>query len=158
MRITKLRFSVFCLMIFSVVCLPIQSIVFKFDIKEDITYFFYTKKLDYQIQNANIVSNGNSSIVVCSLQNVRDVKSNLSDIYGESVRILNYSDATLKYITKKYEDKLVKTEETKDYKYMLCFDASLPQYVTIENSKVNVQIAISNNEIDIGYPLILNGY
>ena len=125
---------------------------------DKITYYFYTPKLNIEIKDANIISNGNSSIVVCDAQNSKKVKSRLPEVLGESVRITDYSKETLSEIMNKYSSKIKKIENINNYQFLLCYDDSLPKFVLVDEQKINLQIAITDSEIDVGYPLILNGY
>lgn len=158
MKIVRLRFAIFCLILFCMVCVPITKPVFNVFAEPSITYYFYTSSINYQISGAKITSCGNGSIVSCNAEDSQKIKKILPYIYGESVRIKNYDNDTLKNIIQNYTKNLVKKEYIDDYNFMLCYDKSMPNFVTIDNQKVNVQIAISQNEINIGYPLILNGF
>ena len=158
MKVTRLRFSIFCLIVLSLVCLPFQKVAFDFDFDESITYFFYTPHIDFEIRDAKVISNGNSSIVSCNLDSSKDVKEHLPTIFGESVRIEHYSKETLLLIYKKYSQKALRTEKVDNYQFIYCYDQSLSNFVIVDSLKVNLQIAITESEINIGYPLILNGY
>ena len=138
--------------------MPITRPVFDVSKIQSVTYFFYTTSLNFQIPNAKITSCGNGSIVACNAKDSTSIKKILPNIYGESIRIKNYTSETLKDIINKYGSNIVKKELVDNYDIILCFDNSLPNFVTIDETKVNVQIAISQNEINVGYPLILNGY
>ena len=157
-KITRVRFAIFCLVIFCVVCLPIRGKALKYNFEEKTTYFFYTTKFISDINNAKVVSNGNCSIVVCDDCYSDDVKQQLPCVFGESMRIKDYSQKTLSDIKNRYSQAVMKTEVLQNYEFMYCYDATLPKYVIVDGEKVNLQIAISKTEINIGYPLILNGY
>ncbi|HAJ78019.1 MAG TPA: hypothetical protein DCO89_03030 [Clostridiales bacterium] len=159
MNSIKIKFAVYCLVLFCIVLVPTTSPVFyDKNCNDNITYFFYTNKIDYDIENANLISNGNATIVACDYKCNRAIKKMLPEVYGESIRITNYSSDTLKYILNKYTNSIVQTENMDKYNFIYCYDETLPKYVTLNNEKVNIQIAINNSEINIGYPLILNGY
>lgn len=158
MKIIRLRFAIFCLVLFCIVCLPINSPFFNLHPREQTNYYFYTSKLNFEIKNAQIVSNGNASIVVCDAKESKNVKSQLTNIYGESVRISNYSQNTLMQIFDKYSSKVLKTETIDNYDIYLGYDDRMTSFVIVDDNKINFQIAITRDEINIGYPLILNGF
>ena len=159
MKSAKLKFFIYCLILFCVVFLPITNPVF-FDknYKDKVTYFFCTNKVDNNMISANVIDNGSGCIVVCEYEHCKSIKSILPVVYGESIRITNYSSSTLNYVLNKYMDSVVKTEQIDDFYFIYSFDVTLPRYVTLDGHKVNIQVAISKSEINIGYPLILNGY
>ena len=158
MKVLRLRFAVFCLAIFCFVCVPITKPIFQFYGDEKTTYYFYADATQNNIKNATIIQNGNTSIVACEIQFADIVKSRLSNIYGESLRITNYKSKTLQNILDKFLCYCVKTEEFDDYKSLLCYNLTLSNFVFVDEQKVNMQIAYNKTEINIGYPLILNGF
>ena len=158
MKVLRLRFAIFCLAIFCFVCVPITKPIFQFDSDEKITYYFYTGVIQNDIKNAKIIQNGNTSIVACDVKFADIVKSQLSYIYGESLRITNYKSQTLKDLLNKFLCYCIKTEEFDDYKSLLCYNLTLSNFVFVGEQKVNMQIVYNQTEINIGYPLILNGF
>ncbi len=158
MKFTKIRFLLFCLIVISVSILPITKPIFsKFKDIENTTYFFYSNDFVNDI-NANVIRSGNSFIISCDASLASKVKNSLCDILGESVRIRNYTNQTLNAIMQNYQNKIIKQEVIDNIEIFYCYDSSLERCVYFSNSKINVQIAVKDNEINIGYPLILNGY
>ena len=154
----KKRLIIFCLISFSLFTIPISKPVFQnFENIEDITYYFYTNS-NVTFSNTNTIKCGNSFIISCGLNQAKEVKQTLTNVLGESVRIKNYTSKTQRKIKNDYMPYIVRTEIVDDIEIYYCYDNSLSNFVNISNQKVNIQIAIKSNEIDIGYPLILNGY
>lgn len=158
MKIVRLRFAVFCLCIFCFVCVPIAKPVLQFENTEKTTYYFYTSLIDDNIKNAKVIKNGDNSIVVCDYAFAKTIKNQLPQIYGESLRISNYTSQTLQNLLNKYSCDIVRFENFDGYKSMLCYDKTLFDYIIIDSQKINLQIAYNQTEINIGYPLILNGF
>ena len=77
---------------------------------------------------------------------------------GESVRINNYSQTTEQQILNKYQKYIVDLQLVDEYQIFLCYNPQINDFVIVDGKKVNVQIAIKNDEINLGFPLILNGY
>ena len=158
MHILRLRFSIFCLSILSIVCVPVIKPVFNINGVENFTYYYYTYKTSENEQFSSVIDNGDYSIIVCNSQNYKEIKKKLPIILGECIRIDDYDKNTLKRILNKYEKMLVKKEKIDNYEVLLCYDDKLSQSVFVGEQIVNLQIAISTNQINLGYPLILNGF
>ena len=164
MRFLRFRLALFLIVILSILILPKQNNHCSiFENYENATYFFYTNnsnlRNNFEVQsNCKVLECGNSFIVSCDISNVKKTKNSLTNILGERVRINNYTQEVYKKIFKKYQNKIVFEEIVDNIKIYYCFDSALEKYVSLFNKKVNIQIAVKNNEIDIGYPLILNGY
>ena len=159
MFLVKSRFFTFCIFVVCLLILPVFEPIFNNSYNQEITYFFYTFNLNYDIANASIINNGNYSIVACNINNAKQVKKQIkSRILSESIRIENYSDDTYHKVFDKYKKCIVKMEQCEEYDFLLCYDSTLNNYVITENKKVNIQVAITKNQINIGYPLIFNGY
>ena len=157
MKITKRRFLIFCLIVLVLVFTPITKPVFYDILNDDISYYFYASSISDKLCS-EVVKCGNAYIVQCNAKDAGLIKKQLNGIQSESVRIKNYTDQTYQKILQKYGDMIVKTEAMDDMTIMLCYDKTLPQFAIVSNIKVNTQIAITKTEINIGYPLILNGY
>lgn len=126
-------------------------------LSQNVAYCLYTNdniKIDDDI---TITDNGASKMIVCDPQKVTKIKNELSNIYGESVTIYNANDADMAYINKICKTKIF--QETFDNLIIFyCYDARLSKFVTIDGKKINMQVAISNDNITIGYPIILGEY
>ena len=154
------RFFVFCILVLSILATPQTKLTFNNCILnfQNVTYFFYTSSVQKQISNEVHISNGNFEIVSCNANDACILKTKLTDILGESVRICNASTEQKFKTLDMYKNKIEKFESFDGYDIYYCYDSSLSRYINLEDKKVNIQIAIKNNQIDIGYPLILNGF
>lgn len=159
MRITRLRFSIFCLIAFCLLSVVNTKPVFDgLKNRENITYYFYVNQSNLKLSDANVTICGNASIVQCNAKNAVNIKNKLNCISGESVRLKKYSSKTLNDILSIYCHNVVDEDLIDNYKIYYCYDESLSKFVNIDSRKVNIQIAVSDDEINIGYPLILNGF
>ena len=154
------RFLLFCFLAISLILLPITQTVFDVSSLGDInaTYFYFTSGEQQEIKSAHIIQNGVFEIVCCDFKNATSVKKQLNSILGESVRINVKSDNQKNLVIKNFAKNIVSEEIVDDYTILNCYDSKLPRYVLVDGKKVNIQIAISKNFIDVGYPLILNGF
>lgn len=157
MRKTKLYFFIFCLCLFLLTVVSIPRLVFNIQSSEDITYFFYAQT-PYCSIDADVIVCGDASIVRCSGSSAQKIKSQLKNIQGESFRAHNCTSKTKFELLNKYKKNVVMQENIDNMQIFYCFDETLPRFVNVDGKKVNIQIVINNNEVNIGYPLILNGY
>ena len=158
MKNIKVRFAVFCLLVIAVVALPVQSPVFKKNYDNFTTYYFFAKTINHKNPNAKYVKNGNAYVVSCKFEDAKEVKNGLFDVLGESIKVKNYSQTTKNDILKRFENLVVSMQFVDKYVVLQCYDKSLENYLIVDGKKVNIQIALTDAEINIGYPLILNGF
>ena len=158
MKSQNVRFSVFCLLVALIVCVPISSPVFATDKDLDTTYFFCVNSIEKPLSDCNVIQNGGAYIVECKESNSKIVKHQLGNILGEGMIIKNLSQKSKSKVLAKYQNYVQMTETLDGYQILLCYDGSLPNFVTVQNIKINIQIAVSKDRITIGYPLILCGF
>ena len=159
MKFLWLRFTIFVLMSFCLFCVPSYKPVFnQFEVMPNVTYFYYTSQKNIDFKNATIIDCGSAYIVKCDILDAKNVKNNLDNVLGESVRISVFSIDESQSIISKYQSRILYKENIDDYCIYYCYDSSLPKFVSINGQKINIQIAVKQNTIDIGYPLILNGF
>ena len=159
MKNDKLKFSIFCLIIFCLVSLPVSHITLLGYVPDTSSiYSFYTTDTIDTIQNANIVKNGNSAIVSCDSTNAKYVRKFLHNVLGESVQINNPTKQVLDNICNYIKNDFLYDEIVGQTQIMYCYNPSLANFVMIDKQKVNIQIAKSDNQIVIGYPLILGSF
>lgn len=155
----KIKFSIFCLVVFCLVSLPTSQIVLLGYVPNDSSiYSFYTTDNINTINNATVVKNGNSSIVSCTSLNAKNVKQSLKNILGESVKINNPSKDIIDNLYQYINKNIVYYEVLENTTITYCYNPSLLNFVMIDGQKVNLQIAQNNNYIVIGYPLILGSF
>lgn len=122
------------------------------------TYTFYTQeKFDDNL--AECMQSGNGFLVSTSNKNASDVflKLNLKMLQGESFCFDgNMLDAQV--LIKKLNGEILKTEKVGDILIFYGQSKKFKKYVSVDNKKINFQIAVNNGKITIGTPLILGGY
>lgn len=159
MKSDRIKFSIFCLVVFAIVCLPLSKPVFKeYSNISNCQYTFYVSGSVDKINNATVTKNGNASVVSCSAEFSGNIKNQLSDILGESVCFYKPSQKTANYILDMLTSKILFSENVQENKICYAYDETLPRFVMVNNQKVNLQIAINDNFIKIGYPLILDSF
>lgn len=158
MKILRLRLSILLLVSFCLLCVPNQNPVFDYQNSSDITYFYYVCAKNIKLQNVVTTTCGQQTIVECKPQDAKSVKNQLGHILGESVRIKNCNKNSIVKLLNNYKDIVIYEENIDDYKLIYCYDKTLSNSVFLNNQKINIQIAVKKDEINIGYPLILNGF
>ena len=72
--------------------------------------------------------------------------------------VLYFDDSTLDYITNFYKISYFQGQNVENYKIFYGYTSFFDKSVYVQNKKVNVQIAITENQIIVGFPIILTGF
>ncbi|MGN1213051.1 MAG: hypothetical protein ACI4TZ_03310 [Christensenellales bacterium] len=159
MRKEKLRFSIFCLVIFCIVSLPVSQIALMGYVpKTSSIYSFYTTDKISFLDNTKIVKNGNACIVSCDSKHASTVKASINNILGESITINNPNDDVLKQINDYISKNVLYDEKLDGTQIIYGYDNTLKNFVMVDGQKVNFQVAINSDYVVIGYPLILGSF
>lgn len=155
----KIKFSIFCLVVFCLVSLPVSQVVLLGYVpKTSSVYSFYTTDVALKLSGASVVKNGNASIVSCSAQNAKQVRKNLTNVLGESVQVNSPSQDFLNEVTMFLSNKVLYSENLNGTEILYCYEGSITNFVMIDGQKVNLQVAKTPNYIVIGTPLILGSF
>ncbi len=157
MKNIKLRFVIFAIVLICLIFYPAKSSD-KFESYFDRAEYHIFAKHDFISNFSTSTRCGNSYIISCNICDAKKLKDNITEFLGESVRIKDYTNSQLKNLKTNFEKKKVFEETIDNMQIIYCYDRALTNFVFVDGKKVNIQIAISTNEINIGYPLILNGY
>lgn len=85
----------------------------------------------------------------------KEVRKTLGDaIKGESIKVRGGKDTANAFLNY-YEATVISSQIIGDNEYIYAYSRQLKDYVTVGGAKINIQIAISEDEILIGTPLIL---
>lgn len=160
MKYKFFAFFVFCVAILCVVSVPKQSKVLlkKYLPYQNSTYCFYTQNASFDIPNTTKIKNGMGNIIKCQLRFADETKQKLDVIFGESICLQNYDENQKSLLVQNVSPITKKIESIEKIKIFYCYDSLLPRFVCVFGQKINLQIAISNNAITVGYPLILGDY
>ncbi|MBE5746090.1 MAG: hypothetical protein E7359_02250 [Clostridiales bacterium] len=125
----------------------------------EIIYSIYCLDKCENIENCEIINLGNGYIINTSLNNAKVIKSKVTNILGESIKFkstINKINNIINY----YNLNIIKKEKVDNIFCAYGFSNVLAQsnYIKIDNEKINLQIAFSNNYITLGYPIILGDY
>lgn len=159
MRKEKLKFSIFCLVIFCIVSLPVSQIALMGYVpKTSSIYSFYTTDKISFLDNTKIVKNGNACIVSCDSKYANVVKASINNILGESITINNPTEDVLKQINDYISQNTLYDEKLDGTQIIYGYDNTLENFVIVDGQKVNFQVAINIDYVVIGYPLILGSF
>lgn len=104
----------------------------------------------------NIQSVGFGSIVSCDLCNLDKVKDLVSYIQGVSF-YFNSKDFNIDYFLITNNAKIIKRQNFGNYDIYYAYTSNLKQYVD-DGKKINLEIVINNENVTIGYPIIMGSY
>ena len=163
----KSRFFYYVLLIFfltGIVVLPNNQPIFAcLDVDNLIYYYFVNssqiKNIDaFENQNkCKLIKNGEDLIITCNKNQSESIKQKLTDIKGESVSFNGTKQMAIDLINKlNLKTKFFESFDSINVYY--CYKDNLSLYKTINNQKVNIQIAFNSGVITIGYPIILGSY
>mgnify|MGYP002515376727 FL=1 len=159
MKRNGLIFSIFCLVVFSIICLPLQKPKLNGLIDgNNYTYTFYANEVANTISNAKVIKNGNTSIVRCEANYVNSVRNCLSDVLGESVVVKNPSKEQMQKILNYLKNKTLRSEIVDETNIVYAYDETLNRYIMLDGQKSNIQVAIRNDAVTIGYPIIFGDF
>ncbi|MGN1208260.1 MAG: YwmB family TATA-box binding protein [Christensenellales bacterium] len=153
--------SFLVLLIFTYSSKPIFADVFlsnKF-VYGNAVYSIYCLEISPKIENCSVIENGNSFVVKTNLRNAETAKKLVSNIMGESV----YFDGSMlgvEKLIKFFDIEVLKSEQIENFVCLYGFakNHNFQNSIEIEEGRVNVQIAFSQNKITIGTPIILGDY
>ena len=122
------------------------------------THSFYATQ-NIQTQNTQTIQNGNGYIISTNATNAPNILNKLdkNHIDGESFCIYGTSTDALQ-ILHSLGAVIIKEESFDDFKIIYAHSPKIHNYVLIGNKKINIQIALKNNKITVGTPLILGSY
>lgn len=122
-------------------------------------YSIYCLNIPSEMNNCDVVKNGNSYVIKTDINYAKEIKSKVSFVMGESVRFKGLVSGIDKIIGF-FKMKVLKTEKLDNiicvygFSEILDFDKA----VEIDNEKINIQIAFCENTITVGTPIILGDY
>jgi len=108
-------------------------------------------------QSYNYIKIANGGILVCELQYMQKVKSYSYQVLGESLSFYGNIDE-FNNLVKIYRVKIIVAEQVGDIMTIYGHSFAFRKHIILDNKKVNVQIAINNNCITVGTPIILGSY
>ena len=114
---------------------------------------FYCGQLQ-QVENAIVQKNGDGAIITCAALDAASVYKNVSNCFGFSVRYQNKNvlDDVLSQI------RVLKTEMQDDITIYYGLAQGGVFFDFVGGQKINIQIAVSNEFVVVGSPIILGGY
>ena len=161
MRNPFLIFFLACICFVSLLILPTDSKPI-FDMKfesNEVTYCFYSDRSNEKINSTYVVESGIYNMFYCENKNVVSIKKLLkSNLFGESISIKNATKKDIEKVLKKANDYNIFFENFDNLKIYYCYNCKFPKYVILNDKKVNLQIAFCENNITMGYPIILGEY
>ena len=121
----------------------------------DGTFYIYTYQ-NYISSNSNTTHNGNGYIISTKNECAKQLYSQLnkSQITGFSFETSG-NNADINKLLKKLHSTVIFNEKIEKITFIYAYSPCFSEFVTYNNEKINIQIAKTNNTIQIGVPLIL---
>lgn len=124
----------------------------------DATHNFFTTQ-ETNFQNTATTKNGNGYIISCDSKISQSISQKLfkSKLLGESFEFYGNKNDVNK-ILRQLEAKVLKTENFENFCIIYAYSPKICESITQNKQKINLQIAIKNNKIKVGTPLILDSF
>lgn len=121
----------------------------------DGTFYIYTYQY-YTSPDTKTIKNGKSNIISCDCKNSIKLLNKLdkNKITGMSIRTTGNSQ-TISNLIKNTKITIKYSEKVQNIAFFYGFSPLFKDYTTYDSEKINIQISLENNEINIGVPLIL---
>lgn len=156
-----LLFMFLFLLIFTYSFKPMFQNVFSIHnlVFSDVQYSVFCLDVGNNLEDAQIIKNGNSFVIKTDINNAQKIKSKVSFVMGESVKFKSHYFAVEKLIHY-FDLKNIKTEEINGVKSVIGFSdkENLQNSINIDGNLINIQIVFSCDTITIGSPIILGDY
>lgn len=118
--------------------------------------FYIAGEVD-EIRDVKMVKVGDMTIASSNFKNYSIVSKQLGNILGVAVR---YDKGTVSVddILRETSAKLVKVEQSENYVCYYAHSNLLKKSVNVDDKDINLQIAITQNGIIVGSPMIMGSY
>lgn len=119
-------------------------------------YFVYINHKNYlPTSGVQVIDNGQGLILKTSFSNAKELRSKVTGVLGEAVETSTYSS---EQIINMLQAKKVSQENLQDALVILAYSNKLDGFLSVNNVHVNVQIAVKQDSVIVGYPLILHSF
>ncbi len=122
-------------------------------------YYFYSSQKEEKGNFYSLQRNGEQSILNCPIFEAEERKEEISgEILGESFTVIAGRKEALRLIDRLGAKTVSEGEVGGIYTYYLYSGSVKSKSVELGGEKVNMQIALSNGKMHVGFPLILGSY
>lgn len=106
-----------------------------------------------EIEGCETIKNGAGCVIKTDVENAKKINKKINNCSGFSIEF--YSENISDFLN---EINIIKIEKISDLTIYYGYFNGLINSINIENKKINIQIAINNEKIVIGSPIILGDY
>ena len=119
------------------------------------TFYIYTYQ-NFTSNNITTIKNGNGYILTMDNKNAKNIYRNLdkNKVTGFSFETTG-NDNDIKNLLQKLHSTIIFIEKIDEITFIYAYSPVFDEFITYNNEKINIQIAKTNNTIQIGVPLIL---
>lgn len=123
---------------------------------ENIGKVCFVNEKSFDIENVENIESGNLFYNYCSLETA---KKNLDLLQKNSKGVQLYCEKVdLDYVLKTLKAEIVSQNEIDNMKIVYCYTPFYDKAVFEDGKKINLQIAMKDEQVVLGFPLILTGF
>lgn len=157
----------FCVILSCICLLPNKTPVFNVVALDsrNVGYVFHTSDVSSlyssdgqkKYSDIEILKNGDNYIVKCQPFLASVIKKSLANLQGESIVFEGNRQDAFDYLSH-YNTQIVLTENVDGIFILYAYVPNIYDSIYINSQKVNIELAVKNNVITIGCPIILGDY
>ncbi len=118
-------------------------------------FYIYTYQY-YTSNNTEIIKNGKANIIICDCKNSLKILNKLEKNKITGMQICTTGNSqTIKNFIKRTKTNIKYSEKVQNIEFFYGFSSLFVDYTIFNNEKINIQISLENNKLNIGVPLIL---
>ncbi len=150
----------FLIVVIVVIAMPtkrtgLEDLITSFNL-QNVKNVFYTTSCE-EIENAKLTKCGTAVFVESDLKFCKQIKNKIKNINGQSISFSG-NETLYNSMVNNLINVRVLTENVSNVKCCYGYNNKLNNSINIDGKIVNIQIAINNNVITIGTPVILGSY
>lgn len=118
-------------------------------------YIVYTNSTYLnEIEDVVIVSNYNGQVYKTNIENFAKVLTNVSAISSETLELTNVE---IDDVLNKVDAKIIEiVKVSNDITLYNCYSKKYKRYVVSNGNKINIQIAVTYQMLNVGYPVLID--
>lgn len=154
-----------CKMFVFLVCIAllIPTFIFTFGEKNFFEKFsglyrvYISSSQEFEMDNVNKIKNGNITILESSNINREKIMKYVDCYFGESLTIMS-GVHSINEVFSFLSFKNLQIEQIDNITCYIGYCKGFSKFIMYENKRINIQIAVRDNMITVGFPIILGSY
>ena len=108
------------------------------------------------VDNLLVINNGINSVLPVNYEILKNLNVNTSSFHGIEFGLSKQTK--IQKLLGLLKSNIVKTEKIYDRLIIYSYSFYFPKYVLSDGKKINFQICVGEEEIKLGYPILLGAY